>query len=91
MVYLRKVRGKCKYFPITDIDMYVNQKYIFLKAILEYYNTVLGTGPGGRVSALGNRRSQVRSRAVTYHGTSCFSLGTQTYGVELGLVDPVSG
>ena len=25
------------------------------------------------------------------NGTSCSSLGTQTYGVELGLVDPVSG
>ena len=25
------------------------------------------------------------------NSTSCSSLGTQTYGVELGLVDPVSG
>ena len=25
------------------------------------------------------------------NGTNCSSLGTQTYGVELGLVDPVSG
>ena len=28
---------------------------------------------------------------VIKNGTSCSSLGTQTYGVELGLVDPVSG
>ena len=28
---------------------------------------------------------------VVRNGTSCSSLGTQTYGVELGLVDPVSG
>ena len=25
------------------------------------------------------------------NGTSCSSLGTQIYGVDLGLVDPVSG
>ena len=28
---------------------------------------------------------------VIRNGTGCSSLGTQTYGVELGLVDPVSG
>ena len=28
---------------------------------------------------------------VTKNGTSCSSLGTQTYRVELGLVDPASG
>ena len=32
-----------------------------------------------------------RHTKVVKNGTSCFSLGTQTYGVELGLVDPVSG
>ena len=32
-----------------------------------------------------------RHTKVVKHGTSCSSLGTQTYGVELGLVDPVSG
>ena len=55
------------------------------------------TGPGssvGRVSAPGNGRSRFRYRAVTYqivkNGTGCSSLGTQTYGVELGLVHPVS-
>ena len=30
-------------------------------------------------------------RQVVKNGTSCSSLGTQIYGVELGLVDPVSG
>ena len=49
----------------------------------------------GRASAPGNGRSRVRSRDATYqsrkNGTSCSSLGTQTYGVELGLVDTVSG
>ena len=28
---------------------------------------------------------------VVKNGTSCSSLGTQTYRIELGLVDPVSG
>ena len=28
---------------------------------------------------------------IVKNGTSCSSLGTQTYRVELGLVDPVSG
>ena len=32
-----------------------------------------------------------RHTKVVKNGTSCSSLGTQTYGVELGLVDPVSG
>ena len=33
----------------------------------------------------------LRHTKVVKNGTSCSSLGTQTYGVELGLVDPVSG
>ena len=49
----------------------------------------------GRVSAPGNGRSWVRSRAAKYqsrsNGTSYSSLGTQVIGVELLLVDPVSG
>ena len=32
-----------------------------------------------------------RHTKVVKNGSSCSSLGTQTYGVELGLVDPVSG
>ena len=32
-----------------------------------------------------------RHTKVVKNGTSCSSLGTQVYGVELGLVDPVSG
>ena len=32
-----------------------------------------------------------RHTKVVKNGTSCSSLDTQTYGVELGLVDPVSG
>ena len=32
-----------------------------------------------------------RYTKVVKNGTSCSSLGTQTYEVELGLVDPVSG
>ena len=32
-----------------------------------------------------------RHTKVVKNGTSCSSLGTQTYGLELGLVDPVSG
>ena len=32
-----------------------------------------------------------RHTKVVKNGTSCSSLGTQTYRVELGLVDPVSG
>ena len=52
------------------------------------------TGPGssvGRVSAPGNGKSQFGPRytKVVKNGTSCSSLDTQTYEVELGLVDPV--
>ena len=32
-----------------------------------------------------------RHTKVVKNGTSCSSIGTQTYEVELGLVDPVSG
>ena len=32
-----------------------------------------------------------RQTKVVKNGTSCSSLGTQIFGVELGLVDPVSG
>ena len=32
-----------------------------------------------------------RHTKVVKNGTSCSSLGTQIHGVELGLVDPVSG
>ena len=32
-----------------------------------------------------------RHTKVVKNGTNCSSLGTQIYGVELGLVDPVSG
>ena len=32
-----------------------------------------------------------RHTKVVKNGTSCSSLGTRTCGVELGLVDPVSG
>ena len=32
-----------------------------------------------------------RHTKIVKNGTSCSSLGTQIYGVELGLVDPVSG
>ena len=56
------------------------------------------TGPGssvGRVSASGNGRYVFdpgqRHTKVVKNGTSCSSLGTQAYGVELELVDPVSG
>ena len=33
----------------------------------------------------------LRHTKVVKNGTSCSSLGTQIYRVELGLVDPVSG
>ena len=56
------------------------------------------TGPDssvGTVSAPGNGKSRVRPRPrhtkVIKNGSTCSSLGTQIYGVELGLVDPLSG
>ena len=57
------------------------------------------TGPGssvGRVSASGNRRSRVQSRAGTCQSCKKMVLAAphfalKTYWVELGLVDPVSG
>ena len=42
-------------------------------------------GTGGHGFDPGSRHTK-----VVRNGTSCSSLGTQTYGVELGLVDPVS-
>ena len=46
----------------------------------------VGRGTGGHGFDPGLRHTK-----VVKNGTSCSSLGTQTYGVELGLVDPVSG
>ena len=43
-------------------------------------------GTGGHKFDPGPRHTR-----VIKNGTSCSLLGTQTYGVELGLVDPVSG
>ena len=43
-------------------------------------------GTGGHGFDLGPRNTKVDN-----NGTSYSSLGTQTYGVDLGLVDPVSG
>ena len=43
-------------------------------------------GTGGHGFDPGPRHSK-----VVKNRTSCSSLGTQTYGVELGRVDPVSG
>ena len=43
-------------------------------------------GTGGQGFDPGPRHTK-----VVKNGTICSSLGTQTYGVELGLVDPVSG
>ena len=43
-------------------------------------------GTGGHGFDPGPRRTK-----VVKNGTSCSSLGTQIYRVELGLVDPVSG
>ena len=55
-------------------------------------------GPGswvGRVSTSKNGRTPGRPWAATYqsrlNGTSCSSLGTQTYVAELRLINPVSG
>ena len=55
------------------------------------------TDPGSsvcRVSTPGNGGQRFdpgpRHTKVVKTGTSCSSLGTQTYGVEQGLVDPVS-
>ena len=56
------------------------------------------TGPGssiGRVfaSGMGGRGFKPRPghTKVFKNGTGCSSLGTHPYGIELGLVDPVSG
>ena len=43
-------------------------------------------GTGGHGFDPGPRHTE-----VVKNGTSCSSLSTQTYGVKLGLVDPVSG
>ena len=66
------------------------------RAVRRHFRSIMQLDSSvGRVSAPGNGRSRVRSRAATYqsrkYGSSCSSLGNQTYGVELGLVDSVSG
>ena len=52
--------------------------------------TSLGSSVG-RVSGGHGFDPGLRHTKVFKNGTSCSSLGTQIYGVELGLVDPVSG
>ena len=49
-------------------------------------NLCLLRGTGGPGFDPGPRHTK-----VVKNGTSCSSLGTQIYGVELGLVNPVSG
>ena len=44
-----------------------------------------------RIDAVSARVCGPQHTKVVKNGTSCSSLGTQIYGVELGLVDPVSG
>ena len=47
---------------------------------------VFASGTGGHGFDLRPRHTK-----VVKNGTSCSLLGTQSYGVELGMVDPVSG
>ena len=80
-----------------------SQKYSTNKIKLQnvLINNGLGiisfTGPGSSVECLlrgmGGYEFARRPRhiKVVKNGTSCTSPGTQTYGVELILVDPVSG
>ena len=60
--------------------------------------STLKTDPDSSVGRVPFRRTgghgfdpRPRHTKVVKNGTSCSSLGTQIYGVELGLVDPVSG
>ena len=92
------VRGKKDFLMTKSRDFYNVFYFQIISLVTQILISLECTDPDssvGRVSAPGNVRSRVRSRATTYqsrkNGTSCFSLGTQTYGVELGLVDPVSG
>ena len=74
------------------------QPYLIMYVICNLYLLKSLTGPDssvGRVSAPGTGSPGFdpgpRHTKVVKNGTSCSSLGTQIYGVELGLVDPVSG
>ena len=68
--------------------------HLFKGILLNIMNIVLGIqrllcplrGRAGQGFDPGPRHTK-----VVKNGTSCSSLGTQIYGVELGLVDPVSG
>ena len=59
----------------------------------KFYNVfyIILTGPDSSVGRGPGFDPGPRHTKVVKNGTSCSSLGTQTYEVELGLVDPVSG
>ena len=69
------------------LDIKLNQNFIprFVTCNFDQDSCPL-RGTGGHGFDSGPRHTE-----VVKNGTSCSSLGTQIYGVELGLVDPVSG
>ena len=69
---------------VNKIGFPSKYKLVYLSLIAQQVECPLrGTG--------GHGFDPGRDIPMIKNGTSCSLLGTQTYGVELGLVDPVSG
>ena len=77
-------KGFCKTQPFYRFS-YPRRDKSITAAVAQVLECPL-QGTGGHGFDSGPRHTK-----VVNSGTSCSSLGTQTYGIELGLVDPVSG
>ena len=76
---------KCSYFVLKTVEVPTFYCHISPAPIAQLVECPLrGTGSHGFDPG-------PRHIKVVKNGTSCSALGTQIYGVELGLVDPVSG
>ena len=82
--FLRRDRGSSVLFGIRTLPLTASM--ILGPAPIAQLVECPLRGTGGHGFDPGPRHTK-----VVKNGTSCSSLDTQTYGVELGLVDPVSG
>ena len=82
-IALRNTRIQCKMFENSRLD-FVASVHERPAPIAQLVECPL-RGTGGHEFDPGPRHTK-----VVKNGASCSSLGTQIYGAELGLVDPVS-